>query len=112
MRSASLFLLGTLSLQGCGAKPCAEIASADERDWCWHGQAIELAGQGNLDGAIQALDGIQAPMVRSFATEKILTDPRSGLSQFQAEALCKELVEPYSTSCLRAWSRPHLWSAQ
>ncbi len=94
---------------GCGARDCAALQVADERDWCYHGQAIDLAKDKRTEEAIAALSSIQAPMVRSFATEKILTDASSGFTQQQAEGLCKALVEPYGTSCMRAWSRPHLW---
>lgn len=107
---ARLFLISPLVLAvSCGERDCAKISVVDERDWCLHERAVARAQRGTLDLALSDLGAIQAPMVKAFATEKILTTAPAGISHQQAESLCKSLSEPYASSCLRTWSRPHLW---
>lgn len=99
-----------MGIAGCGRGDCSAKPAGDERDWCYHGQAISLAGEKRTEEALQTLEHIEAPLVRAMATEKILTDSPAGITQQQAEALCRALPEPHGSSCLRAWSRPHLWN--
>lgn len=111
MRIRALALLSLLSFHtGCGEQACDEVEDADKRDWCFHEAAIASAEQSRMEEALSALNEIQAPMVKAFATERILTGAASGLSMQQAEAMCRSLPEPYLGNCLRTWSRPHLWT--
>lgn len=96
-------------VSACEDPKCEDIQDTDKRDWCYHESAIRQAAGGDMDGAQSTLAKIEAPMVRAFATEKILTSAEGALTQQQAEAMCRGLAEPYSENCLRTWSRPHLW---
>lgn len=94
---------------GCGGSRCEDLGDTDKRDWCFHEAAIQQAAGGDMEGAKGHLAKIEAPMVKAFATEKILTAASGALTQQQAEGMCRDLAAPYSDNCLRTWSRPHLW---
>lgn len=98
-------------VSACGSSRCEDMPDADQRDWCYHEAAIKQATGGDIPGAKGTLSKIEAPMVKAFATEKILTSAVGALTQQQAEAMCRDLAAPYSDNCLRTWSRPHLWGA-
>ena len=97
-------------LAGCGQKDCAKVANADDRDWCYHEVVVQEAKANHLDLSLTALGQIQAPMVRAFAIQELMVADPKGMHKEQAEALCRTLPTNQVESCLRTWSRPHLWS--
>lgn len=97
-------------LSGCGDRDCATISGADERDWCYHEVVVREAKADRLETALASLEHIQAPMVRGFAIQELMAANVKGMHKEQAEALCRTLPSNQIESCLRTWSRPHLWS--
>ena len=46
----------------------------------------------------------------AFAIQELMVADHKGMHKEQAEALCRTLPTNQIESCLRTWSRPHLWS--
>lgn len=85
------------------------MSEADRRDWCYYERVVTLADQSQLEPALTALGQIDSVMVRAFATERLISVAPEGLTVQRAEGLCNSLDEPHRTSCVKSWSRPHLW---
>ena len=103
-------LLLSFVAAGCKSTDCPNIAGDDDRDWCYYDRVVAGAAQADLDGALESLQRIQSPMVRAFATARLITAEPPGLTVQHAENLCNQLVDPHKDSCIKSWSRPHLWN--
>ena len=103
----AVLLLG--ALPACPSSDCASKPTADERDWCYHAASVEHAKRDELQPALEALNQIQAPMVRTFAVQQLMVAAPKGMTKEQAESLCRSLGGSEADICMRTWSRPHLW---
>lgn len=105
-----ILVLFLFAAAGCGEKDCASMADLNERDWCFHELTVKHAKADQLEPALAAVTQIQAPMVRAFAIQELMVAGPKGMSKERAEALCRTLQDNQIESCLRTWSRPHLWN--
>ena len=104
-----IFIPAALLLSACGGADCSQLADAKERDWCFYEKASTAAQKDDLHGAMGSIQAIQDVTVRAAAADKLIMAAPSGLSAQGAGDICQTLPEPQSSSCIRTWSRPHLW---
>lgn len=104
------FVLTLALATACKRSDCESMTELDRQDWCFHGRATSATEKGDLDAAILAIGEIDSPMVRALATEQLISAAPTGLDVQKAEQLCNALQEPHRSSCVKSWTRPHLWS--
>ena len=100
------------ALQGCWPRTCADIGDGDERDACYVKAVLDAAEKDQLEAAVYAIERIESPMVRSYATDKLIAAAPTGLTLPRAEQLCRALSGSHGESCMKSWTRPHLWTRE
>lgn len=105
-------LTALAALTGCWPRTCADIGDADRRDACYVKAVLDAAEKDQLEAAVYALERLESPMVRSYATDKLIAAAPTGLNLPRVEQLCRALSGAHAESCMKSWTRPHLWSRE